>query len=378
MKTMAEIWKEMEKQHGPEGLYSGSGSMYTFTDVISTGSYVLDDALGIWGLPRGHLIQFAGAESSGKTLLSLLAVAEYQKKNPQGWAFFVDAEFSFDPGWAKSLGVDLDRLKVYKENRGVQILERLVGQPNKIKTGQIQPEGKKVQGILDLEKEYGGTGLGIIVLDSIASMIPPIEEGSIVGKQNISPMARFLPDALRRLTPALSDTGVTLIAINQIRVKPDVMYGDPTVSPGGHALKHACAQMINFGMIIGKDSKILRGEEQIGHYIRAKIQKNKKAPPFRVAEFAIEYTKGIVKKNIEVRDLGAKYGVIERPNNRVWVLDGVKYNSKDEIADALNDEVLQNKVMEKVKEAKVNMIENNICIKETVEVDQETNKQEEV
>jgi recombination protein RecA len=371
MKSMAEIWKEMEKQHGAEGLFAGNENMYTFTDVISTGSYALDDALGIWGVPRGHIVQYAGFESSGKTLLSLLTIAEYQRQNPNGWAFFVDAEFSFDQEWAALLGVDLERIKVYRENRAVQIFERLVGEPKKIQTGRIQPDGQKKKGLLDLEKELDGTGLGIIVIDSIASMQPPIEEGSAVGKQNIAPMARFLPGALRMLTPKLSDTGVTCIAINQLRYKPDVMYGDPTDSPGGTALKFACAQMINLGIVGKKDTKTFEGNDQTGHTIRAYVQKNKKAPPYRKAEFMIEYTKGVVNKNIEVRDLGAKYGVLERPNNRTWIFDGTKYNSKEEMANALADEDVQATVMERVYEAKANMIERNIPINDGDDSDEE-------
>jgi recombination protein RecA len=351
-KSMADLWKEMERVHGEEGLYSGNSSMVTHTEVIPTGSYLLDDAVGIGGWPRGHLIHFAGAESSGKTLMSLVAIAEYQKMNPDGWAFFIDAEFSFDAGWAKSLGVDLDRIKVYRENKAVQIWERLVGQPKKIVSGKIQPDGKAIKGLLDLEKECGGTGLGIIVLDSVAAIIPPIEEGSAVGKQNISPLSRFLPDGLRRLTPALADTGVTFIAINQVRVKPDVMYGNPETSPGGAALKHAACIMANFGVINNAESKIEVGEVRVGHHLRCKIQKNKVAPPFRVAEFAIEYTKGVINKNIEARDLGARYGIISRPNNRLWLLDGTQYNGKDDIANALTDSTLQMDVVKRAMEAK--------------------------
>jgi recombination protein RecA len=355
-KSMADIWKDMEKAHGTEGLFSGNGDMTINTEVIPTGSYLLDDAVGVWGWPRGRLIHFAGKESSGKTLMSLVAIAEYQKMNPEGWAFFIDAEFTFDAGWAKGLGVDLERLKVYRENRGVQIWERLIGQPNKIVSGKIQPNGKAIKGILDLEKEYGGTGLGVVILDSIASVIPPIEEGSAVGKQNISPLSRFLPDALRRLTPALSDTGVTFIAINQIRVNPGVLYGNPECSPGGAALKHAASIMANFGICTGAESKIEDGDVRVGHHLRCRIDKNKVASAYRTAEFAIGYTKGVINKNIEARDLGARYGIIERPNNRTWVLDGVQYNGKDDIAKALADETLQASVVERAKEAKKNFL----------------------
>jgi recombination protein RecA len=351
---MAEIWKDMEKVHGEEGLYAGDSSMTTYSDSISTGSYALDDALGIWGVPKGHIVQYAGFESSGKTLLALCTVAEWQKKNPDNWAMFIDAEFSFDQEWAKSLGVDTSRLLVYRENKAAAIFDHIVGVPMKrSKDGTVK---KLKQGILDIEIEVGGSGLGVIVLDSIAAMQPPAEEASVAGKDNMALMARFLPPELRKLTPLLTATGVTFIAINQLRFQPGVMYGDPTMSPGGTALKYACAQMVNLGMIRSAESYILNDQkEQIGHKIRAKVQKNKKAPPFRVAEFAIKYTNGIVNKNEELRDIGARYGIIDRPNNKVWVLDGVKYNGKDAIAEAIKkDPELQLSLLDRSKEAKKN------------------------
>ena len=372
-KTMADIWKEIEKQHGDEGLYAGDSNMTTYSEAVSTGSYALDDALGIWGLPKGHIVQFAGFEQSGKTLMSLSTIAQWQKQNPDNWAMFIDAEFTYDKNWAESLGVDTSRLMVYRENKASNIFDRLVGVPGKPNknTGEI----KKVKpGILDVELETGGTGLGVIVLDSVAAMSVPMEEASKAGKANIALMARFLPPELRKLTPLLTATGVLFIAINQLRFQPDVMYGDPTSAPGGQALKHACAQMINFGMINSKDSKIFNGDDQIGHHIRAKVQKNKKAPPFRVAEIAIKYTEGVVDKHIEMRDLGARYNVIERPNNVTYELDGVKYKGKDAIADALLDEELQASVFEKVKEAKANYRPINV----PVDVDIEDEDQEEV
>jgi len=119
-KSMDSLWKAMIKQHGEEGLYHGNDQMTTFVDVISSGSHALDDALGIWGLPRGRVVQYAGQESSGKTYMSLIAIAEYQRSNPEGWALFIDAELTFDQDWAEGLGVDLSRLLVYRENSGVK------------------------------------------------------------------------------------------------------------------------------------------------------------------------------------------------------------------------------------------------------------------
>lgn len=355
-KSMADVWKAMQKQHGDEGLFHGNDDMTTFTDVVSSGSHLLNDALGIWGLARGRLIQYAGQESSGKTYMSLVAIAEYQRANPDGWALFVDAEYTFDSDWAAKLGVDLDRLLVYRENNGVKIFERLVGQPSK--TG-----GKKVKlGILDMEQE-NPTGLGIIVIDSLAAIVPPGEDTSEIGKMNMALMARFLPAELRRLTPLLSATGVTCIIINQVRLQPGVMYGNPETSPGGNALKHAHTMMLNFSRIAAKNSIIEDANgERIGHHVRVRVDKNKLAPPFRVAEIAITYDSGITEQNLEIRELGARYGVIERPNNKVWVLDGEKYNGKDAMAEALLDEELQASVLERVKEAKQNLRSASVTV----------------
>jgi len=356
-KTMADVWKEIEKAHGEEGLYAGDSNMTTYSDVISTGSHALDDALGIWGIPRGHVVQYAGYESSGKTLMALCTIAEWQKLDPQNWAMFIDAEFTFDKTWAASFGVDLTRLYVLRENKGTAIMDRLVGIPGK--RGSDGTVKKVKPGILDVELETGGTGLGIIVLDSVAAIQPPAEESSRSGKDNMALMARFLPPELRKLTPLLTATGVTLIIINQVRTKPGVMYGDPTISPGGQALKHACSQMINLGMIKSSTESYIfdASKTQIGHKIRAKVQKNKKAPPFRTAEFSIEYLRGIVSKHEELRDIAAKYGVIERPNNKVWVLDGIKYNGKDAVSEAIkNDSSLQISLLERTKEAKKNFV----------------------
>jgi len=213
-------------------------------------------------------VQFAGQESSGKTYMSLISIAEYQKANPNGWAYYIDAEFTFDSSWAASLGVDLDRVMVYRENNGVKIFERLLGRPSK--TSAV----KSKLGLLDMEKE-NPSGLGIIVLDSIASVQPPQEITSEVGKANMALMARFLPPELRKLTPALADTGVVFIGINQVRMDPGVMYGNPESAPGGRALRHACSTMLNFSRIAAKDSVIENDAgEKIGHHVRVRIDKN--------------------------------------------------------------------------------------------------------
>lgn len=351
-KSMKDIWAAMEKAHGSEGLYVGSGDLTTYGEVLSTGSYALDHALGIWGIPRGHIVQYAGEESSGKTLMSLLAIADWQSQDPQNWATFVDAELSFDQSWAAQLGVDLDRLYLIRENSAPKIFDRIIGVPSKPnKKGEIT---KIKPGILDFEISSGGTGLGIIVLDSIASIQPLAEEASRAGKDNMSLLARFLPPVLRKITPMLTATGVTLIAINQVRSDPSVMFGDPTTTPGGNAFKHACSQMIMFAPIRKKESAIEIDGDQMGHRVRARVDKNKKAPAFRRAEFDIVYTQGVVNKNQEVREIATKYDVIQRPNNRTYELDGEKYVGKDAIDELLKDPDLMNTVLERAKEEKKN------------------------
>lgn len=361
--SMEDILRQLRKHHGDEGIFAGNESMYTFSDVIPTGSYKLDDALGIWGIPQGHVVQYAGFESSGKTMLSLSTIAEWQKLDKRNWAYFVDAELAFSQSWAEDLGVDLSRLVVLRENNAVKIFETLVGQPNK--KDPTKPKVKK--GILDLEIENGGSGLGLIVIDSIAFMIPPGEDTSHVGKANMALMARFLPPELRRITPLLSKTGVSLICINQLRTQPGVMYGNPVHSPGGSALKFACAMMIHLAKINKKESLILESGEQVGHHVRARIDKNKKAPPHRVAEFGIKYFSGVAEKNIELRELGVKYGIINKPNNVTYEFDGRKFKGKDAIDSHLLDDTLHKDLIEGIKNKKFEMIENNTPISDVIE-----------
>jgi recombination protein RecA len=360
-KSMADIWKQMEKQHGSEGLSIGSDEKTELCEVVSTGSYALDDALGIFGVPRGHIVQFAGFQSSGKTMMALSTIAQCQKEDPNAWCLYIDAEYTFDAAWASKLGVDTERLMIYKENNGTKIFERLVGQSSKT------PGKKSKLGLLDMELEQGGTGLKIIVLDSVAAVQPPVEEMAQTGGQSMAAMARFLPPELRRITPLLAATNVALICINQLREKPGVMYGDPTVSPGGSALKFACSQMINLAKINSAESKIERNEEQVGHLVRCRIDKNKTSSPFKVAEVAIEYTKGVVRRGVELRDLGCKYGVIKRPNNRTYEYDGQSFNGKDAMSDYLEDETIQHKIWPEIQAAKKHMIESGIVIAEVKE-----------
>jgi recombination protein RecA len=339
---MTKIWDQMEKLYGT----SGSGKM-GLVEVITSGSLALDESLGVWGLPKGRIIQYAGKESSGKTLMSLIAIREWQKLNPENWAVFIDAEYTYNENWASKLGVDNDRVFLIKENDGVKIFTQLCGVPNK-------EIGKKKSkpGILDMELE-NPSGLGIIVFDSIAAMQTPIELTKAVGNTNIAPMGRFLPDALKRITPLLSQTGVTFIAINQVRVDVGKMYGDPTSTPGGKAWKHACSVMIHFTMADSKKAWFLNDSgKRYGHIAGAKIDKNKVACPGTKCIFELEYEIGVVRGYKEICELALKYNVVERPNNVMYNYGEYKWKGEDRYFKGVFESDLSNELLAKVKEAK--------------------------
>lgn len=344
------IWDAMEK------LYGNSGSNFNpVRTLCSTGSYVLDEAIGIWGLPSGRIVQYAGKESTGKTMMSLIAIKEWQMLDPENWAIFIDAEGTFDLSWVQSLGIDIDRLFLIATNDGIDIWTQLCGVPNKEFN---KPKSKP--GILDLEREEP-SGLGLIILDSIASIKTPIEMTRQIGNVNIAPMGRFLPDALRRLIPLLSQTGVTFIAINQVRVDMSIMFGDPETTPGGKAWKHACTIMVNFARSISKKTHFIDEDtgRRIGHIASARIDKNKVSFPGCSCNFDIKYIEGIVNRHKEIGELAIMYGIVERPNNRTYIYGDNKWTSRDNFFEALEDENLNIKLLAEIKEAKMKGIKVN-------------------
>jgi recombination protein RecA len=368
---MDSIWGEVCKTFGSDGIFDDEKDFLDDIRAIPTGSFALSDAVGIGGYPSGRIIQLAGRESSGKTLMSLMAIREWQRMSPHNWALFIDAEYTFDRGWAASLGVDLKRLRRRKINDGVQIFEFLCGVPHKTLG---KPKVKK--GLLDTIIEKGGaeeTGLGIIVLDSIAAVQPPIEASSVAGKFNIAPMGRFLPPELRKLTPLLSDSGVMFIAINQMRIKPNIMYGDPEDTPGGSSWKHHCSLMINFAKMFGNDTKIHNDEgEQIGHRIRARIDKNKVAPPYRKCEFDISYLGGVYNVYREIADLAVKYKIVTKPSTVSYVFGDEVITKKglESYYEFVRDnKELQKKLVTLIAEVKKNDIEveHEQCTPEEIE-----------
>ncbi len=280
-KALSAALSQIDKQFGKGAIMRlGDGNAIKDIAVYSTGSLGLDLALGVGGLPRGRVVEIYGPESSGKTTLTLHVIANCQAAG--GTAAFIDAEHALDPTYAQKLGVDLENLLISQPDTGEQALE-----------------------IADMLVRSGAVDL--IVVDSVAALTPKAEIEGDMGDSHVGLQARLMSQALRKLTANISRTNTLVIFINQIRMKIGVMYGSPETTTGGNALKFYASVRLDIRRI----GAIKKGDEVVGSETRVKVLKNKVAPPFREAEFAIYYGEGISRFS-ELVDLGVKFDIVEK------------------------------------------------------------------
>ncbi|MBW2514476.1 MAG: recombinase RecA [Deltaproteobacteria bacterium] len=271
---------QIERQFGKGSIMKLGSQPIIEVPVISTGSIALDAALGVGGLPRGRVVEVYGPESSGKTTLALHAVADAQKQG--GIAAFIDAEHALDTSYARKLNVNCDDLLVAQPDTGEQALE-----------------------IADMLVRSGA--IDVIVIDSVAALVPRAEIEGEMGDSHMGLQARLMSQAMRKLTGSISKTLTTLIFINQIRMKIGVVFGNPETTTGGNALKFYSSVRLE----IRRSTAIKDGQETTGNRTRVKVVKNKMAPPFKGAEFDIMYGEGISRTG-EIIDLGVEMGVIDK------------------------------------------------------------------
>jgi len=293
-------------------------------EVISTGSIALDSALGIGGLPKGRIVEIYGPESSGKTTIAIHVIAEAQKKG--GMCAIIDAEHAFDSSYAQKLGVNVESLLISQPDYGEQALEiadRLI-----------------LSGALD-----------VVVIDSVAALVPKSELEGEMGDSKMGLHARLMSQALRKLTATIAKTNTICIFINQLREKIGVMFGNPETTTGGNALKFYASVRLD----IRRTQQVKDGDEAIGNHVKVKVVKNKVAPPFRAAEFDIIFGEGISKAG-EIIDMGTELGIINKSGSWYSYNDDKLGQGRESVKQLMLDNPelaaeIEAKIREKIKEA---------------------------
>jgi recombination protein RecA len=321
LKALETAVGQIEKQFGKGSIMRlGQNNIVAPVEVISTGAISIDYALGIGGMPRGRVIEIFGPESSGKTTLALQVIAEAQKKG--GMAAFVDAEHALDAAYAKKLGVDLDNLLVSQPDNGEQALEIV-------------------------EVIIRSNSVDVVVVDSVAALVPRAEIEGEMGEAQMGLQARLMSQALRKLTGAVSKSKASLIFINQLREKIGVMFGNPETTTGGRALKFYASVRVDIRRI----GAIKDGDNVVGGRTRVKVVKNKMAPPFREAEFDIMYGEGVSREG-DLIDIAVEHKIIEKSG--AWFAYGGERlgQGRENVKNFLKENIdLRNAIEDKVRKA---------------------------